>query len=217
MPGPRETSADDARNIIRQAGPDDLDALYAISLATGFEGGDASHLHADPRLMGHIYAAPYAALEPRFALVVEDFQGIVGFVVGVLDTREWEDRMERQWWPRLRQRYADPPLASRDEWTADQRRAHMIHHPQQTASTVSADYPAHIHINLLPRAQGCGLGSRLFDRWCEIASAHGVKAIHVGVNRANARALAFWQKLGFAELAVTEPAGGRTIWMGKTV
>ncbi len=33
---------------------------------------DTSHLYADPRLMGHIYAAPYALLEPALALVVED-------------------------------------------------------------------------------------------------------------------------------------------------
>jgi hypothetical protein len=76
--------------IIRPYQPDDLDALYAISLATGFEGGDASHLYDDPRLIGHIYSAPYAVLEPELALVVEDRDGVAGFVVGVTDTSAWE-------------------------------------------------------------------------------------------------------------------------------
>jgi hypothetical protein len=31
----------------------DLNALYAISLATGHEGSDASHLYHDAELMGH--------------------------------------------------------------------------------------------------------------------------------------------------------------------
>jgi hypothetical protein len=52
---------------IRRFHADDLEALYAISLAAGLAGGDASHLYADPRLMGHIYAAPYALLEPDSA------------------------------------------------------------------------------------------------------------------------------------------------------
>ncbi|HTN97708.1 MAG TPA: GNAT family N-acetyltransferase, partial [Nordella sp.] len=40
--------------------PGDIDALYAISLATGHLGKDAAQLYDDPRLMGHVYAAPYA-------------------------------------------------------------------------------------------------------------------------------------------------------------
>ena len=35
----------------------DLEALYPISLATGHEGGDASHLYEDGRLIGLIYSA----------------------------------------------------------------------------------------------------------------------------------------------------------------
>ena len=80
----------------------------AISLATGFAGGDASHLYDDPRMMGHIYSAPYALLDPGLALVVEDGQGVAGFVVGTVDTSSWERKLEREWWPSLRRQYADP-------------------------------------------------------------------------------------------------------------
>jgi hypothetical protein len=38
---------------LRQFRSADLNALYAISLATGHEGGDASHLYEDAKLMGH--------------------------------------------------------------------------------------------------------------------------------------------------------------------
>ena len=48
--------------MIRPFRASDLEALYAISLATGHEGGDAAHLYADPKLMGHIYATSYALL-----------------------------------------------------------------------------------------------------------------------------------------------------------
>lgn len=75
----------------------DLEALYAISLATGHEGGDASRLYSDGKLIGHIYAAPYALLEPSLALVVEDEHGVAGFVLGTPDTANWSDRLENEW------------------------------------------------------------------------------------------------------------------------
>ncbi len=71
---------------IRRSEVADLDACYAISLATGLAGGDASHLYVDPRLMGHIYFAPYALLEPALVLVVADGDSIAGFVAGTSDT-----------------------------------------------------------------------------------------------------------------------------------
>jgi hypothetical protein len=87
----------------------DLDALYRIALLTGDSGADASALHKDPRLVGHIYAAPYATLSPETAFVAEDAAGVAGYIVGALDTRAFEARLERDWWPALRAEYADPP------------------------------------------------------------------------------------------------------------
>jgi ribosomal protein S18 acetylase RimI-like enzyme len=200
---------------IRPFQPADLDALYAISLATGFEGGDASHLYDDPRLMGHIYSAPYALLEPDLALVTEDREGVAGFVVGTVDTVAWEWKLEREWWPSLRRRYAAPPADAMASWTADQRRAFMIHHPTLTPSVVATQYPAQLHLNLLPRLQGQGVGTRLFNDWCVLAAGQGASAVHVAVNRANAGAIAFWQKRDFGALADDGLAEGRTLWMGR--
>jgi hypothetical protein len=57
---------------VRPFQPCDMDALHAISLATGLAGGDASSLYSDQKLMGHIYSAPYAILQPELCLVAED-------------------------------------------------------------------------------------------------------------------------------------------------
>ena len=82
--------------------PDDLGALYEIALATGDNGQDASGQHQDGRMVGHIYAAPYATLEPGSAFVAEDRQGVAGYIVGTHDTDAFEARMEAEWWPPLR-------------------------------------------------------------------------------------------------------------------
>jgi ribosomal protein S18 acetylase RimI-like enzyme len=195
--------------------PRDLAALYAISLATGHAGGDASHLYADGQLVGHIYAAPYASLQPDFAFVVEDGDGVGGFVVGTLDTALWESRLEQIWWPDLRRRYACP-CGAPELWTIDEKRHAMIHHPEHAPVDVVRDYPAHIHLNLLPRLQRRGVGVRLLAMWLESARARDANAIHIGVNHRNAGALTFWKRQGFLPLATASDMS-RTIWMGRCI
>jgi GNAT superfamily N-acetyltransferase len=103
----------------------------------------------------------------------------------------WEDVLERNWWPALRRRYPDPEEASFAGWTADQRRASAIHHPERAPRDVVDTYPAHLHLNLLPGTQGQGVGVMLLKAWLELASERGATAVHIGVNRANLRALRF--------------------------
>ena len=194
----------------------DLDALYAVSLATGHEGGDASHLYSDHKLISHIYSAPYALLEPRLALVVEDDEGIAGFAVGTPDTATWQERLEAEWWPKLRRQYADPGATPATEWSADQRRAYAIHRPRRTPQQIVELYPAHLHLNLLKRTQGSGAGTMLFSEWMARASREGVGATHVGVNNANARAVQFWSRRGFDRLNLEDGGSDRTIWMGRS-
>jgi GNAT superfamily N-acetyltransferase len=198
---------------LRLARATDLDAFYAISLATGLAGRDAAHLYQDGMLMGHIYSAPYACLEPDLALVVEDNADVAGFAVGTVDTKSWEARLEREWWPDLRMHYLDPGGAAGD-WTADQKRWAIIHHPERTPTNIAREYPAHMHLNLLPRLQHQGLGAMLLQAWLGLARDRNAPAVHVGVNRANVRALRFWARHGFQPLTA-DGGATRTAWMGR--
>ncbi len=195
----------------------DLDACYAISLATGHAGGDASHLYRDPKMMGHIYIAPYAVLEPGLTFVAEDRDGVAGFVTGAVDTAAWEERLEREWWPSLRWQYADPVSVAPDEQTADQRRASMIHRPTPTPAGIVTRYPAHLHLNLLPRLQRRGVGSLLLGTWLAAARTRGARSFHIGVNRMNSGAFSFWTKHGFTPLVIDDVPESRTCWMGDQV
>lgn len=194
----------------------DLDSLYAIALATGAAGGDASTLHEDGRIVGQIYAAPYAKFCPETCFVATDSKGVAGYIVGTVDTGAFEDRLKRVWWPGLRAIYPDPSGTPASGWTADQRRCHMIHHPRETPEDVVAHYPSHVHMNLLPRAQGQGIGPALLELWITVARSHGATGIHVGSNSRNARAYRFWQSCGFEPLASQTPAeSSGTAWLGR--
>ena len=200
-------------SLVRPFATADLDSLYAISLATGDAGRDAAPLHQDGRLIGHIYSAPYGLLAPNLAFVAEDDAGVAGYVVGVADTRAFDQQLERDWWPALRQQYADPSSSAPESWTADQKRSFAIHHPGTTPDEVVGPFPAHMHMNLLPRLQGTGMGRKLFERWIEQARAMGVPGVHVGVSPLNARGMGFWQAMGFERIATP----GKAIWLGQTI
>lgn len=202
---------------IRAAAPGDIEDLCAISLATGHRGADASALYRDPRLMGLIYAAPYATLAPQDCLVAEDDDGLVGSVVGTRDTRTFERLLEAAWWPALRARYPEPQ-GDPNAWDVDQRRHAMMHHPTSAPDPVVANYPAHMHVNLLGRAQCRGLGRLLVQRWLEHAAGHRLTGVHVAANRANAGVLAFWPSLVFEHLDdLAGVPSSRHIWMGRKI
>jgi ribosomal protein S18 acetylase RimI-like enzyme len=144
-------------------------------------------------------------LEPSLAFVLADGTGPAGYVLGALDTREYEERAEREWWPALRQRYPDPGPGSRPRWMPDQRCAHAIHHPPRGAADLLAAYPSHLHIDLLPRGQGNGHGRRLIETLCDALRQRGSTGVHLGVGRRNQRAIGFYRHVGFTELESSRP------------
>lgn len=196
---------------IRPYAAGDLDALYEICLRTGDSGADASGSYADPRILGEIYAAPYAVLEPHLALVAEDADGVAAYIVGAADTRAFEARCQAEWWPGRRVLYADPRGTPRTTWTPDQQRAFQIHEPSPTPQAVVDAAPAHLHINLLPRLQGQGIGQALMEAWLTAVAMAGASRVHLGCSAENRRALRFYDAFGFRRLP---PAGHpSTVWM----
>ena len=185
---------------LRRARPEDEQAFYDICLLTGDSGADASALYEDPKLLGHVYAAPYLHFAPDFAFVLEDAEGVGGYVIGAPDSQAFEDTLERKWWPALRQRYADPASIPANERTPDQRMMNVIHHPHRTPDALQSNYPAHLHIDLLPRLQGGGNGKRLMLTLLDALADAGVPGVHLGVGNRNENAVGFYRYLGFQEL-----------------
>jgi len=197
---------------IRAFGPADLDDLYSICLATGAGGDDASALYRDPKLVGHVYAAPYAQLSPRTVFVAEDANGVGGYIVGVPDTRDFEARLEAEWWPSLRKLYPDPSGTPRIDRSADQFMSYKIHHPDCTAEEIVGPYPSHLHINLLLRLRGQGVGQRLMMQWLATVRDMGSRGAHLAVGAANRRAIRFYRACGFHELERPSRPESAVVW-----
>ena len=112
MSGPPEGA------IVRRCRPADRAALYAVCLATGADGQDASRLFRDPQLLGHRYVGPYLDLEPGLAFTLEDAVGPCGYVLGTSDTERFYRTFLDAWLPPLREHLPEPGPNPK-HWSAD--------------------------------------------------------------------------------------------------
>jgi ribosomal protein S18 acetylase RimI-like enzyme len=78
---------------------------------------------------------------------------------------------------------------------------------------VTAAYPAHLHIDLLPELQGRGIGRRLIDTVLDRLREASVPGVQLGVDPRNTSAQAFYTRLGFAPL----PAPPGAFSYGRTL
>ena len=181
---------------LRPYRPGDRAALAGICVRTGADGADATGLFRDPALLPTVYLDPYLELAPDLATVLTIDDAAAGYVIGVADTFAFEAECERRWWPAARVRHprdaAAPPR--------DAALLRLIHEPERTAPEVAGPYPAHLHVDLLPGAQGRGAGRRLLEHLFGQLRERGVPGIHLGVGAANPGARAFYERVGFTVL-----------------
>jgi ribosomal protein S18 acetylase RimI-like enzyme len=197
--------------VLRPFHPADLPAMYRLCLLTGEAGGDATSLYRNPDLLAHVYCGPYPVADPGLTFVVVDEHGLVGYIVATADTVAFDRWLAEHWWPTLRAQY---PLETvgRDpgDGTQDHVLVRRMHEwPVADPQPVHATHPAHLHIDLLPRAQGQGWGRRLVATLSDALRARGVRGVHLGVDERNAGAIAFYEKVGFRTHAVHD--WGRTL------
>jgi ribosomal protein S18 acetylase RimI-like enzyme len=179
---------------IRPATVDDEDALYNVALVTGDAGADGTHLFDDPRLVGEVFVGPYIHLEPDFAYSVQD-GGTAGYLLGCLDTQTLEERCAQSWWPRLQHTY---PLDVARR-ASDQELVQYIHNPAPRPAELVSEFPSHLHIDLVPRAQGHGYGPVLLQFMLERLRQEGSRGVHLGAAPSNLRAQKVYRALGFQD------------------
>lgn len=193
--------------FIRPYRPADRDAVFDICLRTAAGGGDATGVYSDDALMPEVFALPYVEYAPDLAFVVDDGNGRpLGYVLGVADTRAFVDWWNREWGPAFRTRHPrpGPPTGRNPAFTEAQLLAAGADPARMLIAEVD-EYPAHLHIDLLPDLQGKGFGRRLIDTLRAALAERGVGAVHLGMDAANVNARAFYDRLGFHELPSSRP------------
>ncbi|HEX5114321.1 MAG TPA: GNAT family N-acetyltransferase [Pseudonocardiaceae bacterium] len=197
--------------VIRPYRPTDRDAVYGICLRTAAAGQDATELHRDPDVVADVFAGPYVHLEPDFAFVLDDGGRAVGYVLGAPDTARFAADLREKWLPLVGAKHPDPGGHPADR---DQEYAYLLHHPEDMVRPALADYPAHLHIDLLADYRRSGNGRRLIVTLLTALRNAGVPRVHLGMIVTNTAARAFYDRLGFTELDV--PNAGVITYLGRS-
>lgn len=196
---------------IRRYQPGDLARLREICVLTGAAGGDATGRWSTDALLPDLFLEPYVTASPDWAWVVDDGDGPLGYVAAVPSTRRFVQWWRARWMPWFAESYAPPtePFSPEDELV------HRGFEPEVMLIPEVDEYPAHLHIDLLPQAQGRGYGRELIERHLVSALAEaGVPGVHLVIDGANVRAAGFYRSLGFDQLpssTVEGPVFGRWI------
>ncbi|MFE2916262.1 GNAT family N-acetyltransferase [Kitasatospora indigofera] len=197
---------------IRPYRPADREAVYDICVRTAEAGGDATGLYKNERVLPDNFAGPYLELEPGLAFVLDDGRGTaVGYVLGTSDTARFVAELRERWLPRVGHLYPPPAGEPAD---GDELMAMLLHNPERMILPELADYPAHLHIDLLPEFQGRGFGRLLIERLLAALHRAGAERVHLGMVSANTGARAFYDRTGFHVLPVPDP--GVLTYLGRS-
>lgn len=202
-----------AAPAVRPYRPEDATALDDICVRTGHNGRDSRPHYTDPGVLTATFAAPYAHLEPGLAFVLDDGRGrAVGYILGTADTARFAADFRTRWLPRVAGRYPEPAGPPR---TPDEVIAGLLHRPERMVVPELAGHPAHLHIDLLPAWQGQGYGRALMHTFLRALRERAVPSVHLVTATANTPARAFYDRLGFREIAVAS-FGPDTAALGRT-
>ena len=177
---------------IRPATIADLPGTYRVCLLTGDSSRDATAIYRNPELLGHLYVGAYVVGEPELAFVVADDDGVAGYGLAAADTRRFEAWTEAHWWPPLRAQYA-----LRDDGSPEAGLIAQLHAPWKAPERLLREFPSHLHIDLVERLRGRGVGRLMIERLLAELRACGSTGVHLDVAATNDNGISFYRHLGF--------------------
>ena len=183
--------------MIRPFEPADLTRMREICLLTGAAGGDATGRWSTDALLPDRFVEPYTTFAPGWAWVVELDGAVQGYLVAVSDTAAFVSWWRDTWTPWFAAGYTRP----NEPYSAEEELVLRGFVPEVMEIEEQAEYPAHLHIDLLPVAQGQGWGTKLIGRLRSELADVGVPGVHVALAPEDAIARGFYERIGFAPLA----------------
>ena len=183
--------------LLRAANIADLPELRRICLETGDSGKDATHLHKLPELVGDIYVAPYVIHEPNFAYALLAENKVVGYLMGVLDTKSFENILVEKYWPIAKAKYEQIDF---EITPSDQELLAELDKQGFSDGELIKKYPSHLHIDIVESHQSAGYGKSMIAFLLSELKQAGSSGVHLHMSASNDRARVFYKKFGFIEV-----------------
>jgi ribosomal protein S18 acetylase RimI-like enzyme len=188
-------------SLIRPYRPEDQDAVRRIYAETAFFGEPVETYFDDRELYADLGVSAYLRGCPDYIFVADDNGVIAGYVLGCPSGDVGIRKQTLRLLPAVlfrmatgRYRIGRKTLAHALAETTAALRGELL-------EIRSDEYPANLHINLLPEYRGRGLGSALLRTYLDNLRARGIPGVHVVSSDRNGAALRMYERFGFTVLA----------------
>jgi len=198
---------------IRNYQASDRSAVREIACDTADAGGPVERFFHDRRIIADVLTRYYTDYEPGSLWVAECDGGVVGYLMGCLDTHRQQRVTRRRILPRvIVGAIARGVLLHAEAWRLLAAFAGTVILGGFPHAVDLIAYPAHFHINIREGFRGRGLGPQLVEAFRQQAGCAGVRGIHVVARGDNAGGRRFFEKMRFkllGEKPLILPAGAR--------
>ncbi len=138
-----------------------------------------------------VYCDYYIENEPENCFVAADENNrAIGYVISTENFDKFEKIYISNYYPKIK------------KWEYRRRKSAL--RAIESQKKHKNDYPAHLHIDILPEYQHMGLGKKLMDALCDNLRKKGVKGVMFTVWHKNYNAIKFYEKYGFELIETKE-------------
>ncbi|MCP2256591.1 Protein N-acetyltransferase, RimJ/RimL family [Streptoalloteichus tenebrarius] len=193
---------------VRPYAPADRAAVRELFERAG-EGTPSGSIWGHPESEAAVYLMPYVEHAPETLLVALLDGEMVGYLAGCVDSSRFPSESARMTHAiRTYRLFLRPgPLAFFARAALDTVRCALRREPVPGDFT-DPRWPAHLHINLVPRARGVGAGAALMRRWLDHLRAVESPGCHLQTLVENTRAVRFFARMGFEKHGPTPVVPG---------
>ena len=190
--------------LIRKCNISDEKDIMEICYKTGYLGEDLTGrgLFNDKLLFSYFFCLYYSRYESENCFVAVDTKEdkAVGYILGTCDTLKQRKRFLHKMGWRIFLRIIQVTI-----WNYPETVKSIFHLAKNVgvesgSRQIYKEYPAHLHINILPEYQRRGIGKKLIDAF-ENNIKHYASGIHLITSSRNVKAIPFYHKKGYTVVA----------------
>lgn len=177
----------------------DRAAVRKIAVATAMMGVPSATFFDDDEVMADVLTFYYTNIDAGSSYVIEQQGQVVGYIVAVKDTRRMDRFSYVVMWPLI---FFKALLRGVFFRSGNMKLFRQVWQAYQDGRLrlpdFSRDYPATLHINLLPEERSRGAGKALMEACCSHLKIAGVRGVRMSTMSKDAGV--FFEKCGFTLL-----------------
>ncbi|XP_014662166.1 PREDICTED: protein O-GlcNAcase-like isoform X2 [Priapulus caudatus] len=195
----------------------DEDIVYDICVKTCDDGLDGSEMFLDaPRLIGDKFVGGMVTLSPEYSFVVDDDEGPCGYMLAVLDSKEYFAKYEAVWIPEMRAKYPAPNKTDGTSLTpSEEIIMSFYNYKRYLPSNLYNSFPSIVRMSLLPRVSDVSLPKRMMACVLSAVKANGSKGAYCEVSIGDKHVMNMYTGLGFFQVTMLDEYSDEVIALGR--